>query len=102
MRMLFISAAAAALSISSPALAEKPEVKNFTHDGTTYSYTVIDKGAAKVISGKAGSIETPFRLVLANGRVSGYFGSYSVAFTADEAKGATNTGGAELIALLTK
>ena len=102
MRMLFISAAAAALSISSPALAEKPEVKNFTHDGTTYSYTVIDKGAAKVISGKAGPIETPFRLVLANGRVSGYYGSNTVTFKADEAKGATNTGGAELIALLTK
>lgn len=102
MRMLFISAAAAALSISSPALAEKPETISFTHDGTTYTYAVLDKGDAKIISGTAGSIRTPFRLLIAKGRVSGYFGATRVAFRAEDKTGATNTGGVELIALLNK
>lgn len=102
MRMLFISAAAAALSIASPALAEKPEVKSFTYDGTTYTYSVVEKGEAKIVNGAAGPFETRFRLIVANGRVSGYFGSYNVAFNAEDARGATNKGGAELIALLTK
>ena len=102
MRMLFISAAAAVLSIASPAFAEKPEAKSFTYDGTTYTYTVVDKGEAKIVSGAAGPVQTRFRLILANGRVSGYFGAYNVAFKADDAKGATTKGGAELIALLTK
>lgn len=102
MRMLFISAVAAALSIASPALAEKPEVKSFTHEGTAYTYSVVEKGDAQVISGAAGPSQTRFRLILANGRVSGYFGTYAVAFKAEDAKGATVKGGAELIALLTK
>lgn len=102
MRMLFISAAVAACSIASPTLAETPEVKNFTYDGIAYSYSVVEKGNAQVISGSAGPSQTPFRLVLANGRVSGYYGAYDVAFKAEDAKGATVRGGAELIALLTK
>ena len=44
--------------------------------------------------------EKRFVLTLANGRVTGQFGGYSVAFKAEDAKGARNTGGAELLALL--
>ena len=102
MRMLFISAAAAAFSIASPALAEKPEVKSFTYDGTAYTYSVVEKGDTQVISGAASPSQSRFRLVVANGRVSGYFGAYDVAFKAEDAKGATIRGGAELIAFLTK
>lgn len=102
MRMLFVAAAAAVLSVSAAAQADTTETKSFTFQGVDYTYTVLDKGAAKVIKGKTSPLKQSFNLVLAHGRVSGQFDGHSVAFRADEAKGATTRGGAELVALLTQ
>lgn len=100
MRMLFVAAAAAAFSFSASAQAETADAKSFTYEGVKYTYVVQDRGSALVIKGKASPVEKRFVLTLANGRVTGQFGGYSVAFKAEDAKGARNTGGAELLALL--
>lgn len=102
MRMLFLAASAAALSFSASAPAKTAEAKSFTYEGTTYTYTVVNKGEAQVIKGKTSPITENFSLTLADGKVSGYFGGSSVYFKAEDAKGATNKGGADIIALLTR
>jgi hypothetical protein len=79
-RLLF--AAAAALTLASPALARE---RVFTHEGVTYSYTSTVQDDAKVLEGRS-SAGAPFRLVVRNGWVSGTVADSRVSFRAPKAR----------------
>lgn len=82
MRMLltatFLTVAAAA-----PAFAE-PVERSFEHDGVTYTYTEDVRADRTILEGRA-MPGSRFRLVVRNGRVSGYSGLTRVNFELEEA-----------------
>lgn len=86
MRMLFISVAAAAFSLATPALAKAGEQKSFEYEGSTYTYTVENKGDAKVVKGVAYPQGQRFSLIVRGDRVRGMFNGQEIAFKVDDAK----------------
>ena len=78
MTKTIFAAAAAALTLASPALASE---RSFTRDGVTYSYTTVDQGDARVLEGRA-SQGSKFRLVVRNGWVQGNVGGKPVSYRA--------------------
>lgn len=70
--------AALAVSLTGPAFASERQ-ESLTHDGVTYTYSIIDQGNAQVIKG-TNSLSEKFRLKVKNGRVTGYVDNRPVAF----------------------
>lgn len=78
MTKTFFAAAAAALTLASPALATE---RSFTRDGVTYEYTATAQGDARVLEGRASEGGT-FRLVVRDGWVKGEVDGARVSFRA--------------------
>lgn len=78
-----LTAAVATLALA-PALANASELRQFSQDGVSYTYTAEQKGEVTVIAGRA-STGQPFRLLVKGQRVTGTFNDHSVAFTRAEA-----------------
>jgi hypothetical protein len=66
----------AATAIATPAFAE-----TFVHEGTTYSYSVEERGAVKLITGEDITSHKPFTLTVKNGWVYGYVDGNPVSFS---------------------
>jgi hypothetical protein len=70
-----ISTLIAASAISAPAIAE-----TFVHDGTTYVYSVQQRGAKQLIIGEDATRHVPFTLSVSRGRVDGTVNGRAVSF----------------------
>lgn len=68
----------AALSLSAPAHADTTK-GSFEHEGSTYVYTVKDRGDVQLISGTAED-GAPFRLVVNKNSVRGTYNGNRVSF----------------------
>lgn len=84
MSRIRIAAALFALGLATPALANDNE-KSFTHDGVTYTYTATRTEDALVLEGVAEPLGGKFRLVVRDGKVTGYAGSARVSFLVADA-----------------
>jgi hypothetical protein len=71
-----LSIALAAAAFATPALAE-----TFVHDGTTYIYSVEQRGNLQLISGEDSESHKPFTLTVKNGWVEGVVDGRSVSFS---------------------
>lgn len=83
MKML-ASIAIAAATLAVPAAAE-PVEEQFEHDGVVYEYTAETHADRTVLAGRAYP-GNRFRLIVRDGRVTGYAGHQRVNFTIDEAR----------------
>lgn len=70
-----------AISVPAIAIANEPAQIVLEHEGHRYSYTVSQKGKARIISGVETKTGKPFKLYVANGRVRGTVGAESVEFS---------------------
>lgn len=68
-----------ALAVSLAPVAAAAERSTFTRDGTTYTYSVTQVRNARIIEG-TGTDGNRYRLVVANGWVTGTSGAMSVRF----------------------
>lgn len=64
-------------SLAAPALAETIK---FSREGISYSATVRTVGDSQIISGRETKSGKPFRLRVANGKVTGIYGASHVAY----------------------
>jgi hypothetical protein len=87
MTRIFLSAAALSLAFAAPAFAGE-NARTFTRDGVTYTYTSTKTDGAVILEGDARPFGGKFRLVVRNGRVTGYAGNSSVSFRVAEARAA--------------
>lgn len=76
MSRLLFAAAAAAITLATPAAAHERE---FTHDGVTFKYSIAQDGNKRIVRGRASEGST-FRLIVRGDRVSGTFGGNRVEF----------------------
>ena len=79
----FLFAAAAALTLATPALAGE---RQFKHEGVTYSYTTEVTGKTRVLKGTA-SGGSRFELVVRKGWVRGHVDGVRVSFAAPKNAG---------------
>lgn len=79
-----LAAAAVLTPAFVPAVVLANETREFSHEGTNYSYTAEQKGDATVIAGTSSS-GAPFRLVVKGDRVSGTYNNRYVSFSKAEA-----------------
>ncbi|WP_298089478.1 hypothetical protein [uncultured Sphingomonas sp.] len=90
MRKTILLAAATAATFATAAVAA--DEQRFTHDGQTYVYTATPAKSGQVIEGRRYPGGEPFRLVVRDGRVSGFSGKTPGSFRAADAKGAVSRG----------
>ena len=76
--------------VARPTLAAEPVT--MVHEGVTYHYTIENEGNTQILTGAVDRGET-FRLVVANGRVSGMVGNRPVSFAVREAVGSSRLKG---------
>ncbi|WP_109806515.1 hypothetical protein [Sphingosinithalassobacter portus] len=76
---LFFAAAFALGLAATPAAAKDPEVRQFSHEGISYTYSVDETDHGTVYRGST-SRGSRFRLVVAHGRVRGKFNGHQVNF----------------------
>ena len=79
-RSIIALSAALTLAIPGIALADAPEQINFVHKGVDYSYTIVQDGEARVLTGTAHGGVVPFRLRVTSKRVSGTYNDTPVDF----------------------
>lgn len=79
-RSLIALSAAFALAVPSTAFADAPEPISFVHNGVDYSYTVVQVGNVRVLTGSAHHGAVPFRLRVSAKRVSGTYNDAPVDF----------------------
>lgn len=79
-----LTAALFALALATPVLANDNE-KSFTHDGVTYTYTSTRTEDGLVLEGVAEPLGGKFRLVVRDGKVTGYAGAARVSFRVTDA-----------------
>lgn len=80
MRIIFTLAAATLLA--APAIAER----DFEYDGKRYIYTSVERGGATVITGRSLPDGGRYRLVVRNGRVTGFRNGWPVKFKLDRTR----------------
>lgn len=76
---IFLAAAALSL-VAAPAMA-RDDTRTFTRDGITYTYTSTKVDDTLVLEGSAAPLGGRFRLVVRDGKVTGYAGGVRVVFT---------------------
>ncbi len=81
------TAIALGMLIASPAFAAGTET--LTHNGSTYVYSVTEKGNAKIIEGVDQTTNRPFRLRVSNGWVYGRVDGTAVSFSLRDVKPAS-------------
>lgn len=81
MKIFFAAAATIAVCVAQPAIAK--QAHSFTHEGTTYRYTVKDIGGDKSVVSGTTSDGAAFRLYVSKTKVEGQFGASQVAFSRD-------------------
>jgi hypothetical protein len=81
---LFLAAASLSLAFAAPATAGE-KAHSFTHEGVRYEYTSTKSDEGVVLEGYAKPVGGKFRLVVRNGRVTGYVGTARVSFLVRDA-----------------
>ena len=99
MRMLSIVIIPAGVAFTTPAFAKPSEEMSFKHEGVTYVYSVVEKGAAHFITGRSYPRGGTFALKVEDGSVVGTSNGSRVRFDVADAQGATQKGGAELLTM---
>jgi hypothetical protein len=79
-----VTAATLALAFAAPAVA-RDNIRTFTHEGVTYSYTSTRTDDTLVLEGFARPVGGRFRLVVRDGRVTGHVGGARVSFLVRDA-----------------
>lgn len=90
MRKIIAILATVAAALTSTVGMAQPAQQTFEHDGQTYVYTSTNVGDRQVINGRRFPGGAPFRLVVRNGRVSGFAGGAPVSFRTADAKDAAH------------
>jgi len=85
-RSITAISAALALAIPGIAFADAPAPMAFVHNGVDYSYTVVQDGQARVLTGTAHKGAVPFRLRVTDKRVSGTYNDAPVDFALRDVK----------------
>ncbi len=83
MTKFLFAAAAAALTFTAPAAIAGE--RSFTHEGVTYTYSVVSKDKGQVLEGRTNK-GGDFRLNVKNGWVDGYVNDTRVSFRAPKVK----------------
>ncbi|MBA15642.1 MAG: hypothetical protein CMN73_04720 [Sphingomonas sp.] len=83
-KLLFAAALALGLA-ATPAAAQDPEVRQFSYEGISYTYSVDETDHGTVYRGST-SHGSRFRLVVADGRVRGKFNGHPVDFPVADAR----------------
>ena len=78
-KIISFFAAAAAVLVTSPALADPAQT--LVYQGVTYVYTVAQSGKSTVITGEDGKTGRPFVLRVRNGWVEGTVDGQTVSFS---------------------
>lgn len=78
----------APVSLAAPAHADEPGSVSFEHGGTTYNYTVVERGSLTILRGVAerGGSRTPFTLRVRGQHVRGQVGMSDVSFPLSEVR----------------
>ena len=84
MKTIFAKLTLLAAFVATPTIAAEPIT--IVRDGVTYHYTVETKGDSQILTGSADR-GNPFRLIVANGWVSGTVGDRPVSFAVRDAGG---------------